>query len=206
MAQGQLAAGCIGIARWDREHDGKRDGPALKSLASLRMDRVAIIGCGGSGKSHLARQLAQQLDVPVTHLDAVYYDDQWQALPKEQFTAVQENLVAQPRWVIEGNYASTLSVRLAAADTVIVLDLPVRTCLRGVLQRRLRHGGGQHPAIGVYDRINWSFIRYILSYRRAMLPRVHGLIADHAHHADLVVLRRRRAARRFLTSLRPNQG
>jgi adenylate kinase family enzyme len=170
------------------------------------MERVAIIGCGGSGKSHLARQLAERLDLPITHLDAVYYDEHWQALPKEQFTAVQEALVEQPRWVIEGNYASTLPVRLAAADTVIVLDLPARTCLRGVLQRRLRHGGGQHQAIGVYDRINWSFIRYILSYRRSMLPRVHGLIADHAPHADLVVLRRRSAARRFLNGLRPRHG
>lgn len=174
----------------------------MTTIAAVQ--RVAIIGCGGSGKSYLARQLAERLDLPITHLDAVYYDQHWQALPKDQFTAVQEELVARPRWVIEGNYASTLPVRLAVADTVIVLDLPARTCLRGVLQRRLRHGGGQHQAIGVYDRINWGFIRYILGYRRSMLARVHGLIAAHAQHADLVVLRRRSAARRFLSELSPH--
>jgi len=167
------------------------------------MERVAIIGCGGSGKSHLARQLAERLELPITHLDAVYYDDQWNTLPKDRFTAVQEELVARPRWVIEGNYASTLPVRLAAADTVIVLDLPARTCLRGVLQRRARHGGGQHQAIGVYNRLNWSFVRYILGYRRTMLPRVHQLVADHGHDVDLVVLRTRRAARRFLGQVAP---
>jgi len=48
---------------------------------------------------------------------------------------------------------------------VIFLDLPARTCLRGIAQRQLRHRGGQHAAIGVYDRITWTFIRYITGYR-----------------------------------------
>jgi adenylate kinase family enzyme len=169
------------------------------------MERIAIIGCGGSGKSHLARQLAERLELPLTHLDAVYYDDDWNSLPKDTFAEIQKELVAEPSWIIEGNYASTLPLRLEAADAVIVLDLPATTCLRGVLERRWRHGGGQHQAIGVYDRINWSFIRYIVGYRRSMLPRVHRMITEHAPHAELVVLRRRRAARRFLEAF-PGSG
>ena len=65
-----------------------------------------------------------------------------------------------------------------------------------------------HPAYH-YDlpvggrRLVQELLWFKLGYRRSMLPRVHGLIADHAHHADLVVLRRRSAARRFLNGLRP---
>jgi len=104
------------------------------------VERIAIIGCGGSGKSQPARRLGARVGLPVTHLDVVYYDDEWNTLPAEKFAAIQEGLVATPRWVIDGNYASTLPIRLAAADTVIFLDLPARTCLRGILARRLRHG------------------------------------------------------------------
>jgi hypothetical protein len=81
---------------------------------------------------------------------------------------------------------------------VIFLDLPGWACLWGVLRRRLRHRGGQHQAIGVYDRITWGFVRYILGYRRQMAPRARQLIADHAGQAQVVLLSSRRAARRYL--------
>ncbi len=165
------------------------------------MDRIAIIGCGGSGKSRLARSLGGTVGITPVHLDGLYYDRDWKPLDKEQFAALQRELVAEPRWIIDGNYASSLPTRLEAADTVIFLDLPAWACLRGIFQRRLRHGGGQHDAIGVYDRITWNFIRYIAGYRKKMAPRVRQLIADHAGDAQVVVLRSRRAARRYLATV-----
>jgi adenylate kinase family enzyme len=163
------------------------------------MDRIAIIGCGGSGKSHLARVLADRLGITAIHLDVVYYDKNWKPVDQEAFAALPRGLVAAPRWIIDGNYASTLPIRLEAADTVIFLDLPGWACLWGIAQRRLRHGGGQHQAIGVYDRITWDFIRYILGYRKKMAPRVRALIASHAGRAQVTVLRSRTAVHRYLT-------
>ncbi len=84
---------------------------------------------------------------------------------------------------------------------MIFLDLSGWTCLWGIAQRRLRHRGGQHKDIGVYDRISWNFVRYILGYRRQMAPRVRKLIADHAGNAEVVVLRSRRAARDYLAAV-----
>jgi adenylate kinase family enzyme len=170
------------------------------------MERIAILGCGGSGKTHLARELAHRLDLPLTHLDAVYYDADWNPMPRDDFAQAQRRLVTRPRWVIEGNYASTLPVRLEAADTVIVMDLPARTCLRGIAQRWIRHRGGQNQDTGVYDRITWDFIRYVLSYRRTMLPRVHQLVGDHAPTAEVIILRSRPQARRFLKGVTPQPG
>jgi adenylate kinase family enzyme len=162
------------------------------------VERIAIVGCGGSGKSRLARVLGARLGITPVHLDALYYDKDWKPLDQETFASLQRDLVAAPRWIIDGNYASTLPIRLEAADTVIFLDLPGWACLRGIAVRRLRHGGGQHQAIGVYDRITWGFVRYILGYRKSMAPRVRALITSHARDAQVTVLRSRAAVRRYL--------
>ena len=165
---------------------------------SVPVERIAIVGCGGSGKSHVARELGRLLELPVTHLDAVYFDDRWNPLPMEQFEAAQRDLVATPRWVIDGNYHSTVQVRLAAADTVVFMDLPTGACRWGILSRSVRHGRGQHPSDGVYNRITRDVLRYVLGYRRRMRPRVLEKIHQHADGARVIVLTGRRDARRFL--------
>lgn len=166
------------------------------------MDRIVIVGCGGSGKTHLAKQLATELNLPLTHLDGIYYDADWNPLSAEEFAARQRQLVARPRWTIEGNYASTLPIRLEAADTVIFLDLPALTCLLGIAQRRLRYRGGQHADHGVYDRITLDFIRYIWGYRSTMQPRMRHLFAEHGAQTRLITLTSRRAVKRYLRALR----
>jgi adenylate kinase family enzyme len=41
------------------------------------MQRVAVIGCGGSGKTTIGRRVAAVIGTEVVHLDALYYDSAW---------------------------------------------------------------------------------------------------------------------------------
>jgi len=68
--------------------------PPRSRLASQVMDRIAIIGCGGSGKTVLARHLAARLGLEVVNLDGLYYDDGWNPTPPEKFATIQHELVA----------------------------------------------------------------------------------------------------------------
>ncbi|MBZ3904534.1 P-loop NTPase family protein [Streptomyces griseiscabiei] len=162
------------------------------------MMKVAIVGCGGSGKSYLARELGKILDAPVTHLDAAFYDDDWNALPMDKFAELQRELVAEPRWVIDGNYNSTLQIRLESCDTVVLMDVSTISALYGIFSRQLRHGAG-HKGNGVHNRIHWGVIKYVATYRRKMRPRVMAKIDEFASsRSDLVLLANRRQTRRWL--------
>lgn len=162
------------------------------------MKKVAIVGCGGSGKSHVARELGRILDAPVTHLDAAYYDDGWNPLPKDTFNDLQRELVAQPQWVIDGNYNSTLQVRLEACDTVVLMDVSTAASLFEIVSRQIRHGAG-HKGNGAHNRINWNVIKYVIGYRRKMRPRVMAKIDQFAAgRAELVLLTNRHNSHRWL--------
>uniref|UniRef100_A0AAU1M326 Topology modulation protein n=1 Tax=Streptomyces sp. NBC_00148 TaxID=2903626 RepID=A0AAU1M326_9ACTN len=169
------------------------------------MRKVAIVGCGGSGKSHVARELGRILDAPVTHLDAAFYDDEWNALPRDKFTDVQRELVSQPRWVIDGNYNSTLQVRLEACDTVVLMDVSTVAALYGIFSRQLRHGAG-HKGNGVHNRIHWGVIKYVATYRRKMRPRVMANIDKFGSGADVVLLGNRRQTLRWLRKVAAEQS
>jgi adenylate kinase family enzyme len=100
---------------------------------------------------------------------------------------------------MDGMKLGVLQARLARADTVIYLDLPTRTCLTGILRRRIRYRGQRRPDLGVYDRITWGFLRWVWWFRRRQRP---VLIDQLAHfEGQTFVLRRRRDVRRFLESI-----
>jgi len=172
--------------------------------------RIAVIGSGGAGKSTLARRLGAALGIEVTHLDRLYWRPGWVATPADEWRAIQRELVARDAWIIDGNYGSTLDLRLAAADTVVFLDLPRLTCVRQVLQRRLRSRlGRDHRAnLGdaVPDRVTWEFLRWVWAYPRVQRPRVLEKLARYGDGRRVVMLRSRADIERFLAEARPAAG
>lgn len=61
------------------------------------MQRILIIGGNGSGKTTLARELAQKLQLPLVHLDVLYWRDNWQSAPHSEFQALLRAELQKPR-------------------------------------------------------------------------------------------------------------
>jgi adenylate kinase family enzyme len=102
------------------------------------VQRVSVVGLSCSGKSTLARALAERLDVPCIELDALVHDAGWNEAPAELLQVrVRAALAGSPDgWVVDGNYFGKLGdLVIAQADTVVLLDLPLRVTLRRAVTR-----------------------------------------------------------------------
>ena len=83
--------------------------------------------------------------------------------PDPEWDRITADLSAGDRWIMDGNYGRTLPVRLAAADTVIFLDLPRVVCTWRVLKRQVRWLGRVRPdaAPGCPERLTWEFVSWV---------------------------------------------
>ncbi len=138
------------------------------------MRRVLIIGSGGAGKSTLAAQLGARLQLPVIHLDAHYWHPGWVATPGDEWRAQVAELVARDAWVMDGNYGGTMEQRLAACDTVVLLDLSRVVCLWRIVRRAIRYSGRSRPDMtpGCAETLSWAFVWWVWSYPSRRRPDV----------------------------------
>ena len=86
------------------------------------MKKAIIIGCPGSGKSTFARALAEKTGLPIFHLDNMFWNADRTHVEKPVFLERLRTAMAQDSWIIDGNYNSTMELRMEAADTVFLLD------------------------------------------------------------------------------------
>jgi adenylate kinase family enzyme len=106
------------------------------------VDRIFVIGNGGSGKTWLTEKLSTGLRVPSTHLDDLHWlpNFEGERLREERDRLVQEAANGAV-WIMEGIYGSVFQQISARVTTLIWLDLPVEECLSNLMQRGQAGGG-----------------------------------------------------------------
>lgn len=181
---------------------------AKKMLYLHIMQKIAIIGAGGAGKSTLTRQLGEILSLPVYHLDALYWKPNWTPTPLEDWEAIQETLVQQDAWILDGNYSNTLRIRFQAADTIIFLDYPGWLCLWRVLQRRWKYLGKTRPDMGkgCPEKIDAEFLYWVWNYRRTRRPGILQRLAAYKTSKTVFIFTSPTQTKRFIKQLKPSMN
>jgi adenylate kinase family enzyme len=154
---------------------------------TVGVNRVAVLGRGGAGKSVFALALGKKAALPVVELDKEFWSAQLEPIAFHVRRERQRALAGASRWIMDGDVGpyDDLEPRLRRADTVVVLDMPLWLCVWRALRRGRERG---------------DFWRWVLRWRRESRPKLMTAIARHAPEADVVVLRGRRAVKRWLTA------
>lgn len=152
------------------------------------MRRVAIIGSPGSGKSTLARRLRDLSGLPLHYLDMLWHLPDGDHVTCAAFDAAHAELVSQERWIIDGTYLRTLPERIERADLVVLLDLPLETCLEGV---RARIGTAREDLPWQETELDPEFADYVRHFPNEQLPRIREILDARPQGCRLVELRSR---------------
>ena len=140
-------------------------------------NRIAIVGTTGSGKTTLARQVAQCLQIQHFELDALHWEPNWIPAEDEVFQARVGQALEGDRWVVDGNYSKVRSIVWQRADTIVWLDYPFwlvlnrlfrRTWRRSFLQEELWSGNRENFRISFLsqDSILIWFLRTYAKRRK----------------------------------------
>ena len=171
------------------------------------MQRVMIIGCGGSGKSTLAQRISDRLGLENISLDQYYWKPGWETHSVEEWEKIVTKLAQKERWVMDGNYGGTMSLRIPRADTIIFLNYPRHICLARVVKRTLKHYGKVRPGMTADcpEHFNLEFLHYILMYNSVRRPGLLKKLAQLKDDKQVFILRNDQAVAKFLEQLNPQQ-
>ena len=160
------------------------------------MKKIIVIGCPGSGKSRLSRKLCAKLGMPLCHLDMLYWNADKTTVEKRLFLERLGDAMGKEEWIIDGNYASTMEIRMKACDTVIFLDFPTNTCLSGI-KERLGKPRSDMPWVESEESDD-EFIEFIKNYNLQNRPQVLELLKKYSEKR-IFILNNREEADEFLT-------
>ena len=162
------------------------------------MKKVIIIGCPGSGKSTFARKLHDKLSLPLFHLDMLYWNKDKTTVTKDVFLNRLNDIMSKPEWIIDGNYSSTMEMRMSACDTVFFLDYPTSVCLEGIEARK----GKSRPDMPWTESgdTDAEFIYFIKNYNSQTRPEVIKLLEKYSSK-NIIVFHSRNDADEYLSSV-----
>ena len=168
------------------------------------MKRILVIGSGGAGKSTFAKELGAILELPVIHLDQAYWKPGWEKPSKEEWARTIDQLIAQPEWIMDGNFGGTLPQRIKRADAIILLDTSRWICLWRVAKRAVKYRGRHRPDMtpGCQERFDLEFIKWIWTYPAKSRPAKLALLSATGPDQRVVILRSSGEVSRFLSETR----
>jgi adenylate kinase family enzyme len=100
------------------------------------LTRVVVVGTSCSGKSTLARRLANTLGVPCVELDALYWGPGW--TPRSEFRQDVVAAAQKLRWVMDGNYSAVREIVWGRCTAIVWLDYSFARVFSRALRRTAR--------------------------------------------------------------------
>ena len=158
--------------------------------------KISIIGGPGTGKSTLANNIGQELNLPVYHLDAIHHLENWQVRDKDERDRIILEKIKESKWVMDGTYKSTLKNKIENSDMVIFLKYSTIARLKGIFSRYLKNKGKERSDIpGCKERMNWNFIKITINWYKSKGNTINDVLNKNDDKKIIIFKNRRKLNR-----------
>ena len=127
----------------------------------------------------------------------MYWNEDKTTVDKEIFLEQLNNTLQKEAWIMDGNYASTMELRLQACDTVFFLDYPLSWCLDGIKSRK---GKPRTDLPWIETEDDAEFLEFIKNYNSVSRPTVLKLLEKYSSK-NICIFRERNEAEKILDKL-----
>lgn len=113
------------------------------------------------------------------------------------------SLVAEPEWILDGNYGGTMDIRIQHADTIILMDYPTWRCLWRITRRLFLNYGKARESMkeGCPERFDLKFFLYVAHWRSTRRAGILSRLKEVADEQQVVLLKNDREVNRFLDQI-----
>ncbi len=178
-------------------------------MKTTQSKRIVVVGTSCSGKTSLARKLAQRLKTRHIELDAIHWQPNWTPTPKEEFRGLAQEAIAPEEWVLDGNYSAVRDLVWARATTLIWLNYPfyivasraLNRTFQRVFQRQVMWSGNRETfrkAFLSQDSILWWVLK---TYRRRRREYPRLFQEPQYCHLEIIIFSSPTEAERFLQTI-----
>lgn len=170
------------------------------------MKRILIIGSNGAGKSTFSYRLAEKTGLPLVHLDKIYWHNNWEITPGEEFRNKVLEEAQKDSWIIEGNNMSSLHQRLPYAGTVFWFEFPPVICVFNIIKRELKYRNKVRPDMPdqCYGKFDLKFLKLAWNFNKDNHDRIENSLKENKH-LKVIRFTNYRQVKKYLSNI-TNQG
>ncbi len=142
--------------------------------------KIHIIGCSGSGKTHLAKQLSEELNIPHFDLDEIMWDNSSKSYGVKRTEDVRkqmlQNILMQPNWIIEGVYYAWCREVFEEADQIYLLNVPRYKYRYRLVKRFFRRKLGLESGKKETFKSLWNLLRWTDKWQKVNLVEIRSIL------------------------------
>jgi len=163
--------------------------------------RVVIFGRSGSGKSTFAAELHKILNLPLHHLDKHFYQSNWASRNYQEFLEIQQRIVNNNLWIVDGNNTKSLEMRYKRADLVLYFNYPRWLCYLRIFKRLFyKDSAIDDRAEECRETIRLDLLRYMWSFENMVAERIN-LLKEKYPQTQFVEIKNNRDLKNFKNTI-----